>query len=387
MKTETDLIHLGLAPDTFDGIVNMPLARASTILFKNLADFEAGERGEYPLPVYGRYGNPTQRALEDMIAKLEGADAALVVPSGLAAISSALMAFLKAGDHLLITDAVYGPARRFVDQILKRYGVEVTYFEPTIGKDIAKLFKRNTKVVYVESPGSQTFEVMDIPAIAKVAHARDAVVIADNTWATPLHFRALEKGVDVVLHSGTKYISGHSDIMMGTLACRERHLKELLYTARNLGACPSADSCWLALRGLRTMAVRLKHHQESATKVAQWIKKRPEVVEVLYPALPGAPGHDIWKRDFTGACGLFGVQLKPVSHAALANFVDGLELFGIGYSWGGFESLITTNDMRKARTAKAWPHKGPLIRLHIGLEAVDDLIKDLEKGFARMKKG
>ncbi len=384
MHKETILTTLGCYPEEHRGAVNLPAYRASTILFPNLAAFESAERGDHPHATYGRYGTRSTEELESAIATLEGADHAIVTSSGLAAIVTALMAFLKSGDHLLMVDSVYGPSRRMCDNVLKRMGVEVTYYDPLIGAGIAALIKDNTRVVYVESPGSLTFEVQDIPAIAKAAHAKGIVVIGDMTWGTPLYCDAFALGVDVSIHSATKYISGHSDLVMGSLACKKEHYRPLLLTYRSLGACPSGDNCYLAFRGLRTMAVRVKQQYEHAMLVAKWLKARPEVEEVLYPALPGAPGHDLWKRDFTGACSLFSFALKPVAHEKLAAMIDGMELFGIGYSWGGFESLLITFNTEKSRTARPWQYKGQGIRLHIGLEHPDDLIADLEAGFKRL---
>lgn len=385
MKNETLLATLGCFPEDHQGAVNLPTYRASTILFSNLAEFESAERGEHPHSIYGRYGTRSTEELEKVIATLEGADHAIVTSSGLAAIATSLMAFLKSGDHLLMVDSAYGPTRRLCDNVLKRLGVEITYYDPLIGAGIASLMKDNTKVVYVESPGSLTFEVQDIPAIAKVAHGKGAVVIGDLTWATPLYIDAFKLGVDVSIHSATKYIAGHSDLVMGTIACKKEHYRPLLLTFRSLGACPSGDNCFLAMRGLRTMAVRVKQQFESALVVAQWLQKRPEVEAVLFPALPGAPGHDLWKRDFSGASSLFSIALKPVTHAQLTAMIDGLQFFGLGYSWGGFESLITTFNTEKTRAARPWPYKGQGVRLHIGLEHVDDLIADLEAGFSRLK--
>jgi cysteine-S-conjugate beta-lyase len=383
MNKETLLATFGCYPDEHRGAVNLPTYRASTILFPNLASFEAAERGEWPHSIYGRYGTRTSEELETAIAQLENADHAIVTSSGLAAITTALMSFLKAGDHLLMVDSVYGPTRRMCDNVLKRLGVEVTYYDPLVGAGIAALIKDNTRVVYVESPGSLTFEVQDVPAIAKAAHAKGAIVIGDMTWGTPLFTKPFEMGVDVSVHSATKYMSGHSDLVMGTIACKKEHYKALLLTFKSLGCTPGSDNCTLAFRGLRTMAVRVKQQYENALTIAKWLKGRPEVEEVLYPALPGAPGHDLWKRDFTGATSLFGVALKPAPHDKLAAMIDGLEYFGLGYSWGGFESLITTFST-KTRNARPWPYQGQGIRLHIGLEHADDLIKDLEKGFARL---
>ena len=386
MRKETLLSTLGCQPDEQSRVVNMPAYRASTLLFHNLAEFESAERGEYPGSTYGRYGTPSSEALESVIAALQEADHAIVTSSGLSAIVTALMTFLKSGDHLLMVDSVYGPTRRFCDHVLTRFGVEVTYYDPLIGANIASLIKQNTRVVYMESPGSLTFEVQDIPAISKAARAKGCIVIGDLTWGTPLYTKPFELGVDVSIHSATKYIAGHSDLVMGALAYKKEHHRALVWTYRNMGACPSADNCYLAQRGLRTLAVRVEQQFENALAVAKWLKSRPEVEEVLFPPLPGAPGHDLWKRDFTGGSSLFGVALKPVPHNALAAMIDSLELFGLGYSWGGFESLITTFDLSKTRMARPWPYKGQGLRLHIGLEHPDDLIADMEAGFGRMKK-
>lgn len=366
-------------------IVNLPVYRASTVLFDTVNDLKAADRGEFPGFVYGRYGTPSSAALEQAIAELSGADHAIVTSSGLSAIVLALTTFLKSGDHLLMTDAVYGPTRKFCDLVLSRFGVETTYYDPLIGADIASLIKPNTRVVYVESPGSQTFEVQDIPAIAKVAHAKNAIVIGDLTWSTPLYVDAFALGVDVAMHSVTKYMSGHSDLVMGALAYNKKHHAALIETYLFTGLCPAADNCYLALRGLRTLSVRIKQQFDNAMVVAQWLKTRPEVEEVLFPALPGAPGYDMWKRDFTGGSSLFGVALKPVSDKALSAMLDNLEYFGLGFSWGGFESLVTAFDVNASRKARKWTYKGPGIRLHIGLEHPDDLIRDLEAGFKRMR--
>jgi cysteine-S-conjugate beta-lyase len=385
LKTETLVTTLACASEEHRGVVSLPVYRASTILFPTLDEFEAADRGESPHASYGRYGTRSTESVEDAMAVLEGADHSIAVASGIAAITVSLMAFLKAGDHLLMVDSAYGPTRRLCDNELKRFGVETTYYDPTIGAGIAELIRDNTRVVFVESPGSHTFEMQDVPAIAAAAHARGAIVIADNTWATPLYIRPFELGVDVSVHSATKYISGHSDLVMGIISCKAVHYKKLLYTFRNIGARPSGDECYLAMRGLRSMAVRVPHHFRSAMTVAQWLQARPEVDKVLYPALPGAPGHDIWKRDFKGATSLFSIILKPdFSHAQLAAMLDNLQLFGMGYSWGGFESLVILCKPQNSRTAKPWNEQGYLLRLHIGLEHTDDLIADLEAGFARL---
>lgn len=386
MKKETLLATLGLASDHHRGVVNTPPYRASTILFPTLAEFEEAERGQSPHPPYGRYGTRSNEAVEEAMAKLEGADYAIVLPSGLAAIVLALNTFLKAGDHLLMVDSVYGSTRRFCDYELKRFGVEVTYYDPLIGSGIAALIKENTRVVYVESPGSLTFEVQDIPAIAKAAHAKNVLVVGDNTWGTPLFMDAFALGMDISIHSATKYIGGHSDLVMGLVSCKKEHYAPLLRAYRNTGGTASADNCFLALRGLRSLGLRLKQHHVNALQVAEWLSKRPEVEIVLHPGLPGAPGHELWKRDFGGACGLFSFMLKEQpSSAKLAAMVDHLEHFGMGYSWGGFESLITPVTAHKSRVTP-WPYKGQLLRVHIGLEHPDDLIHDLQAGFERMQK-
>lgn len=386
MKKETLLATLGCAPEDHRGAVNTPPYRASTILFPNLASFEAADRGEAPYAIYGRYGTVSTDTLEQSIATLEEADHTIVTSSGLAAIVLTLMAFLKSGDHLLMVDTVYGPARRFCEHELKRMGVQTTYYDPDMGAGIASLIQDNTRMIYMESPGSLTFEMQDIPAITKVAKAKNILTASDNTWGTPMYLRAFDLGVDISIHSATKYIGGHSDLVMGTVSCKKEHYLPLLRTFRNTGACPSADNCYLAQRGLRTMSIRLRQHHEHGLMVAEWLKKQPEVEAVLHPALPGAPGHELWKRDFTGACGLFSIVLKaPVTHAALSAMLDSMELFGMGYSWGGFESLMIPFSVQKSRTAKPWPYTGQGLRLHIGLEAPDDLIRDLEAGFKRYR--
>jgi len=386
MRTETLLATLGCNPDDHRGAINTPPYRASTILFPNLAAFESAENGTCSYPTYGRYGTVSTTTLEDTIATLEGADHAIVTSSGLSAIVLSLITFLKNGDHLLMVDTTYGCTRRFCDHELKGMGVEVTYYDPMIGAGIASLIKPNTKVIYVESPGSITFEVQDIPAIAKVAHAKGVVVIGDNTWATPLFCKPFDLGIDVSIHSATKYMGGHSDLVMGTISCKEEHYLPLSRTFRNTGACPSADNCFLVQRGLRSLSARLKLHYENGLHIAKWLKGRPEVDVVLHPALSDTPGHEFWKRDLTGACSLFSIVLKEQpSFEALSAMLNNLELFGMGYSWGGYESLIIPITPQKIRTATKWKHKGQSLRIHIGLEHPDDLIRDLEAGFARLK--
>jgi cystathionine beta-lyase, bacterial len=322
------------------------------------------------------------------LCELDGETCAGValLPSGLAAIAAALLAVARSGDHVLVPDSVYRPTRNFCNGVFRRLGVETTYYDPVIGADIAKSFRTNTRVVFVEAPGSQSFEMQDIPAIAKVAHDRKAIVMMDNTWATPLYFRAFEKGVDMQIQAGTKYIGGHSDIMFGCVSANAATLPALKDTVYSMGLCVGPDDMYLALRGLRTLGVRLARHYQSGLRIARWLEQRPEVLRVLHPALETDPGHNIWKRDFTGACGLFSIVFKPASEQSVHAFLNELALFGLGYSWGGFESLAILFDCSEYRTATKWAPGGPTIRFHIGLEDPDDLIADLERGFAALAR-
>jgi cystathionine beta-lyase len=385
LKPATAVAHLGRDPRKHIGAVNTPVYRASTILFDTVADLEAAERGQYPGLTYGRFGLPTVADLQTAYATLEGGHAALAVPSGLAAITLALLGTTDAGDHVLVSDSVYGPTRRFCDHQLKRLGAEVSYYDPCIGEHIERELRPNTKVVFTESPGSLSFEVQDIPAIATVAHRRGALVLLDNTWATPLGFPAFARGVDVSVHSGSKHLGGHSDVLLGLITCSEATFPRLHRLWADMGVAASSDDCFLGLRGLRTLALRLQRHTESALRIARWLRDRPEVAEVIFPVLPGSRGHELWKRDFTGASGLFGVILKPVAKARVDAMLDGMRLFKIGWSWGGFESLIITAHPERIRTATRWESPGPYVRLHVGLEDADDLIADLADGLARLQ--
>lgn len=383
-KIDTVLAHAGRNPHANHGIVNPPVYHASTVIYPNLEALEASDLSPFDTVNYGRIGTPTSFAFEEAVAELEGGYRAVTAASGLAAISVALTAFTKTGDHVLITDSAYGPTRRFANDTLTRYGVTVEYFDPGIGAGIAALLRPNTTLVFVESPGSLTFEMQDIPAIAAAAKTVGARVVMDNTWATPLFYQPLRHGVDVSLHAATKYIVGHSDAMLGVLVCTEEVYATVKKAAVGLGTCAGPDDVYLGLRGLRTMKVRLKQHQDSGLLLADWLSRRPEVARVIHPARPDHPGHALWKRDFTGACGLFSALLHPVPKAALSAMFNGFDLFGIGYSWGGFESLILPVRPAAIRTATRWTEPGPMIRLHAGLEDPDDLIRDLERAFARL---
>jgi cystathionine beta-lyase len=382
LKPDTRLVTSGRDTESQFGFVNPPVYHASTVLYPTAED-QVAHRSRYQ---YGRRGTPTTEALEHALRSLEGTACAGVslLPSGLAAVSTALLSVLGAGDHILVSDSVYRPTRIVCDGVLARLGIETSYYDPVIGAGIAALFRPNTRAVFVEAPGSQSMEIQDIPAIAAAAHGQGATVLMDNTWATPLYFDAFAKGVDLSIQAGTKYIGGHSDIMFGTVSANAATWPKLKDTAGMLGLCAGPDDVYLALRGLRTLAVRLGRHYDSALRIARWLAARPEVLRVLHPALETHPGHAIWQRDFTGASGLFSIVLKPTRDKAVYAFMNELALFGMGYSWGGFESLVILFDCSEYRTATKWSPGGPTLRFHIGLEAVDDLIADLTRAFATM---
>ena len=383
-RRDTVLAHAGRDPGANHGIVNPPVYHASTVIFPTLAKLEASQAAPFDHIHYGRYGTPTTMALEEAVAALEGGDRAISMPSGLSAIACTLQSFLKAGDHALIVDSTYLPTRRLCNGLLAGFGVETTYYDPLIGAKIAGLIRPNTRVVYLESPGSLTFEVQDVPAIAKAAHARGAVVIMDNTWSAGYYFQPFSHGVDVSIQAATKFIAGHSDAMLGIVTVRKEFYEQVKATTAYLGVCAGVDECYLGLRGLRSLAARMARHQETGLKLARWLKARPEVACVLHPALPGCPGHELWKRDFTGAPGLFSVVLKEFSKKAVAAMLDNLELFAMGFSWGGYESLIVPIHPTKVRSVTRWPHPGPAVRIHAGLEDADDLIEDLAAGLERL---
>lgn len=386
-KTDTQLVHGGRRDEWSHGIVNPPVYRASTCLFDSYAELR--ERCADPSAkklFYGRKGTPTQWALEEAITELEGGEGTMLYPSGVAAITGAILSLARAGDHILITDSAYEPTRTFSSGLLSQMGVEAEYYDPLIGGDIEKLFRDNTRLVMTESPGSLTFEVQDLPAIIAAAKKRDIYVVVDNTWATPLYLKPLEMGADISIHAVTKYIGGHSDIMLGSATANKRTFKALQRTAYQLGQTCSPDDAFLASRGIRTLAVRLKVHEENALKVAAWLKDQPEVARVLHPAFEDCPGHDIWAHDFAGSTGLFSIVLKGGDYPDTAALVDDLALFKMGFSWGGYESLILPSDPRGCRSVTEWKGEGPVVRIHIGLEDTDDLIEDLAAGLKRYSK-
>lgn len=390
LAPDTYLVTGGRRPDEQNGFINPPVFHGSTVLFKTVEELLArqrytGFRDRGQSYTYALRGTPTTDALEEVLTELEGGMGTVLLPSGLAAVTLSLMSVLGAGDHLLMVDSVYQPTRIFCNGTLKRMGIETTYYDPYAGSGIADLMRPNTKAVFTESPGSQTFEIQDIAGIAKAAHAHGAAVIMDNTWATPLYFKALEHGVDIVLHAGTKYFSGHSDVMMGSITANDAWWPRLRQTHDEIGMQLAPDDVHLVLRGMRTMGVRLRHHEKSALDIARWLDARAEVSRVLHPALESHPDHAAWKAQFSGSTGLFSVVFAPVSRDAFHAFMNALAFFGMGYSWGGFESLAVPFDCATYRTATAFDMEGPCVRFHIGLEDTNDLKADLDQAFAVMR--
>ena len=390
MKDDTRLVSLGRGPAEAEGTVNLPVYRASTILSPDLESyvrrFEGGRA--YEAITYGANGTHNARALAEAVAAIEGGHRTTVTASGLSAITMTLAAFASAGDHLLVTDSVYGPTRRFCTEVLARYGVETTFYDPGIGAGIATLLRERTRLVFLEAPGSLTFEMQDVPAIAGAARAAGVLTAMDNTWATPLFFKPLAHGVDLSIQAGTKYLAGHSDLVIGLITAASDALhRRLADTVMAFGEVSGPDDCYLALRGLRTLSVRLGRQARSAFRIAAWLAEQPGVLQVLYPPLPGNPGHALWRRDFEGASSLFGVALESRDRAALARMVDGLALFRIGSSWGGYESLVSLHETPLPRAVAPWTRTPFLLRLHVGLEHPDDLIADLDAGLARLRSG
>jgi cysteine-S-conjugate beta-lyase len=381
LRRRSRLVNLGRDAEFSQGFINVPAFRGSTVLYPDVATL----KNRAQRFTYGTRGTPTTEALCSAWTDLSGAAGTVLVPSGLAAVIVALMTALSAGDHLLATDSVYEPSRAFADKALRRFGIETSYYDPTIGAGIDALLRPNTKAVLAESPGSQTLEVQDIPAIAEVTHSRGACMILDNTWATPLFFSPHAHGVDLAIEAGTKYLSGHADLLLGLVSANAQWFERLHRTVHLMAIPPGAEDVFLALRGLRTMELRLREAERQGLALAQWLSARPEVLRVIHPALPDHPGHALWQRDYSGASGLFSIVLKPASEAAVAAFIDGLELFGIGYSWGGYESLALPFDCTAVRTATRFSPGGPTVRFSVGLEDVEDLKADLERGFARLR--
>ncbi|GHF91084.1 cystathionine beta-lyase [Thalassotalea marina] len=386
MKKQTKIVNAGRDSKWTRGVVNPPVERASTVVFNSVKEMKhaTANRGNQVL-FYGRRGTSTSFAFQDAMTDLEGGAGCALYPSGTAAITNAILAFVETGDHLLMVDTAYEPTRDFCDKVLTRIGVETTYYDPLIGKDIKSLIKPNTKVIFLESPGSNSMEVQDVPGIAEVAHQHNCIVMLDNTWAAGVLFDPFKHGVDISIQAATKYIVGHSDVMLGTAVANEKYWEQLRENSYLMGQCTSPDDLYLAMRGIRTLGVRLKQHEENALKVANWLKTREEVDVILHPAFESCPGHEIFKRDFTGSNGLFSFVLNRGDQASLNALLDGMHHFKMGYSWGGFESLILGNtNTGRLRTATKWPYENPLIRLHIGLEDADDLIEDLANGLDRL---
>lgn len=380
--SETILTHTGRNPSDQHGFVNTPVTRGSTVLYPDLKTLQAHDQRYH----YGRMGNPNSDSVEAVITQLEGAHGTKLTNCGLSAISTALLSVLAAGDDLLVTDSAYEPTRRFCEKVLKRFGVQTRFFDPRIGADIAELMQETTRAVLMESPGSLTFEIQDVPAIAEAAHAAGAAVIVDNSWATPLYMRPLELGADIVVHAGTKMFVGHSDAMLGTISCTEEFWERVADTHRFLGQAVAPDEAFLAARGLRTLALRMAEHQKRALEIATWLEGQEGVEDVLHPALLSHPDHALFKRDFSGSGSLFAIRLAPAPSEALAAMVDNMSLFSMGYSWGGFESLILPADPSSIRTAVPWKKPGHLVRLHIGFEDINDLKADLSQGLSRYRQ-
>ncbi|MGF1605279.1 MAG: cystathionine beta-lyase [Rhodothalassiaceae bacterium] len=386
MRRKTRLATLGRRADWTHGIVNPPVYRASTVLFDTYAQYRDAVTRPDDTLYYGRRGTPTHWALKEALTELHGGAGTWLFPSGVAAVNAAILAFAGAGDQILVPDNAYEPSRMFANRLAKRFGIDAGFYDPCIGADIAGQITDKTRVILIESPGSLTFEVQDVPAIAAAAKARGVVTVADNTWATPLLFRPLEHGVDVAVEACTKYITGHSDVMMGSATAAAGTWPKLIRVGAGLGQTVSPDDAWLALRGLRTLELRLQAHEAAALDLARWLAEHPLVAEVLHPALPSCPGHDLWRRDFDGASGVFALVLHHADKSALPAMTDQMRHFKMGFSWGGYESLMLPADPAPIRTATDWSGKGELIRLQVGLEDVADLKQDLADGLDRFAR-
>ncbi|MGI9318558.1 MAG: cystathionine beta-lyase [bacterium] len=382
---ETRTVHNGRDPASQGGMINAPIYHGSTVVFPTLADLEQS-RLDHDLKdkvVYGRLGNPSTFAFENAVADLENGYGSVSVSSGMAAVTTTILAFAGSGDHVLMVDSAYGPTRSFCDNYLNRMGVEVSYYDPMVGAGIEDLVKANTKLIFMESPGSITFEVQDVPEIVSVARKHNITTALDNSWATPLYYRPLDFGVNVSVTAGTKYIAGHADAMIGLITTDEESFYVVKRCRDLLGQSLAPDDVYLGTRGIRTLSVRVKQHEQQGLALAKWLQSHSEVLKIIHPAIQGCPGHAVWKRDFSGSSGLFSFIIKPRSRHALANLLDHMELFSMGYSWGGYESLIVPQEPAKSRTATTWENPGQLIRVHAGLENIEDLIADMEAGLSR----
>ena len=382
VSAETLLTHGGRHPEQVFGYVNTPVFRGSTVLFKTIDDLD---NHAHPYR-YGRTGNPSSHAVETLISELEGAAGTVLAPSGLAAITTALLSVLSAGDELLVTDSVYEPTRLFCSETLQRFGISARYYDPRDVGALSAQITDKTRAIFVESPGSLTFEVQDLPAIAALAKEREIAIIVDNSWATPLYYQPLRLGADIVVHAGTKMFVGHSDAMFGTISANATWWPKVSRTHRLAGICASPDDSFLAARGLRTLAIRMREHEQRALELAQWFQSQPVVRQVFHPALQDHPDHAVWKRDFTGSGSLFSVLLEPAPREAVAEMVNNFELFGMGYSWGGYESLCLPIHPERIRTAVEWNARGDMFRIHVGFEAIEDLKSDMQAGLDRYRK-
>mgnify|MGYP002840451523 FL=1 len=384
MKDDTKIIHSGRAPFDHYGAVNTPVYHASTILFPTMAQYLSRGTDPNVKVRYGLRGTPTSFALEDALTELESGAGTILNPSGLQAITMAFMAFVEPGDHILVTDNTYAPCRSFCDNFLSRFGVTTEYYDPLIGEGVKDLLRQNTKLIWTESPGSQTFEMQDIPVIADIARQAGVISMIDNTWSSGYFFKAIQNGIDISIHASTKYISGHSDVMMGAIICNEATYEKVKKTSDLFGNFAAPDDVYLTLRGLRTMGVRMKRQNKNGIRIARWLEAQPQVQKVMHPALESDPGHEIWKRDFSGAASLFGFVVHETDQNKIAAFLDGMKLFGMGSSWGGYESLLIPTFPDKNRSVTKWEYDGQTLRIHVGLEDPDDLIDDLENGLQRL---